>query len=416
MKIILVSIGTRGDMEPFLSIGEILKEKGHQVICAFPEQFRNLAEELNLEFASLGTKFIDILDSEDGKVAMGASGSGLKKFLATVRLAKHQTNVNKELVNKQYELIESENPDRVVYNGKVIYPIIWELKNRGKTIFISPLPYMHYVKGHSHVAFNSNFGTILNKLSFSLAYFGMVTTVMITKNWLIITEKISRKEIRKILRTNRSIYTISPLLFSRPDNWNENLTVLGYHQRKKIIHWQPEKDLTDFIEKHNKILFITFGSMINPEPEKKTKIILDILVRNKIPAIINTASGGLAKPDKFNSVLIHFVSQIPYEWIFPKIYGVIHHGGSGTTHLALKYGCATMIIPHIIDQFVWNKIISDLGVGPKGIKIGKINPKNLEPKILDLVNNTDYKKKAEQIGNQMNIEDFKEILYNSIMA
>jgi sterol 3beta-glucosyltransferase len=156
--------------------------------------------------------------------------------------------------------------------------------------------------------------------------------------------------------------------------------------------------------------------MINPEPEKKTKIILDILVRNKIPAIINTASGGLAKPDKFNSVLIHFVSQIPYEWIFPKIYGVIHHGGSGTTHLALKYGCATMIIPHIIDQFVWNKIISDMGVGPKGIKIGKINPKNLEPKILDLVNNTDYKKKAEQIGNQMNIEDFKEILYNSIMA
>lgn len=46
MKIILISIGTRGDMEPFLSIGEILKEKGHQVICAFPEQFRDLAEKV----------------------------------------------------------------------------------------------------------------------------------------------------------------------------------------------------------------------------------------------------------------------------------------------------------------------------------------------------------------------------------
>ena len=45
MKIILISIGIRGDMEPFLAIGEILKEKGHQVICAFPEQFRNLAED-----------------------------------------------------------------------------------------------------------------------------------------------------------------------------------------------------------------------------------------------------------------------------------------------------------------------------------------------------------------------------------
>ena len=45
MKIIMVSVGTRGDMEPFLAIGEILKEKGHAVICAFPEQFRDLAED-----------------------------------------------------------------------------------------------------------------------------------------------------------------------------------------------------------------------------------------------------------------------------------------------------------------------------------------------------------------------------------
>jgi len=415
MKIILMSIGTRGDMEPFLSIGELLREKGHHVICAFPEQFKNIAEESNLEFATLGTKFIDMLGSKDGKAAMGGSGSGFKKFLAYVRLAKHQTEVNKELVNKQYELIESENPDMIVYNGKAIYPIIWELNERGKTIFVSPLPYMHYVKGHSHVAFNSNLGSLLNKLSFSLAHFGMVTTVMITKKWLKITEKISRKEIRNILRYNKSIYTISPSLFLRPDNWNENLKILGYHERNKTVNWQPDKALTDFIERYKKILFITFGSMINPEPEKKTKIILDILERNKIPAIINTASGGLINPDKFDSELIHFVSQIPYDWIFPKIYGVIHHGGSGTTHLALKYGCATMIIPHIIDQFVWNKIISNLGVGPKGIKIGKINTKSLEPKILDLVNNTDFKNKSEQIANQMDKEDFKEELYNSIV-
>ena len=100
----------------------------------------------------------------------------------------------------------------------------------------------------------------------------------------------------------------------------------------------------------------------------------------KPPAIINTADGGLIKPDKFNSELIYFVSQIPYNWIFPKMYAVIHHGGAGTTHLAIKYGCAAMIIPHIVDQFVWDKMISDLGVGPKGIKINRINSKKPRPK------------------------------------
>jgi hypothetical protein len=40
-----------------------------------------------------------------------------------------------------------------------------------------------------------------------------------------------------------------------------------------------------------------------------------------------------------------------------------------------------MILPHIVDQFAWDIMISDLGVGQKGIKINRINNKNLEPKI-----------------------------------
>ena len=74
-----------------------------------------------------------------------------------------------------------------------------------------------------------------------------------------------------------------------------------------------------------------------------------------------------------------------------------------------------MIIPHIVDQFVWNRIVSDLGAGPGGIKITNINTVNLEPKILDLVTNDSYKKKAEQIETQMEGEDFGEELYKAIV-
>ena len=415
MKIILISIGTQGDVEPFLAIGEILKEKGHQVICAFPDQFRSLVEDSNMEFASLGTKFIEMLDSDVGKAALGGGGSGLKKILAYVRLARNSTEINKQLINKQYEIIESEIPDRIVYNGKAIYPIIWGLKNSGRNILICASPYLHYVKGHTHVVFHSNFGTFFNKLTFSLANFGMAMATKISLKWLNITEKISRKQIKTAMLSNKAIYTISPSVFSRPDYWNENIKVLGYHEMNKIVNWHPDKGLSDFLEKHNQILFITFGSMTNPEPEEKTKIILEILERNKIPAIINTASGGLSKLENYDTKLIHFVYRIPYDWIFPKIYGVIHHGGSGTTHLAIKYGCASMIIPHVVDQFMWDKIIYDLGVGPRGIKIGKITTKNLEPKILELVNNSSFKSKAEQVASQMEKEGFREELYNSIV-
>jgi sterol 3beta-glucosyltransferase len=405
MKVILTSVGIRGDMEPFVALGEILKEKGHDVTVAFPEQFRKLAKDSNLDFASLGLKYIELLESDDGKAAMGGA-TGFKKFSGLLNLALKQKEANKELLFRQQELIDREKPDRVIYNGKAVYPIIWGLKNRGKTIFVSPVPYVHYVKGHSHVAFNNNYGESINKLTFSLAYSGMVTTVKLSKKWLGITGKNSRREILDMLKNNRSIYTISPSLFSRPVYWDEKIKVLGYYKSNQRIEWEPDKVLKDFISRHDKILLITFGSMINPSPEEKTKIIIDILERNRIPAIINTASGGLVKPEQFDTGLIQFVPNIPYDWVFPKIYGVIHHGGSGTTHLGFKYGCPTMIIPHIIDQFVWDSIVAELGAGPGGVKISKLNTGNLEPRILDLFNNEDYKKKSELIKSRMEKENF----------
>ncbi|HOP44646.1 MAG TPA: glycosyltransferase [Flavobacteriales bacterium] len=33
MQVLIISIGTRGDMEPFLAIGRILQERGHAVTC-----------------------------------------------------------------------------------------------------------------------------------------------------------------------------------------------------------------------------------------------------------------------------------------------------------------------------------------------------------------------------------------------
>ncbi len=414
MKIILTSIGTRGDMEPFLSIGEILKENGHEIICLFPEQFRNLADDSGFNFASLGSEFIRMLDSPAGKTAMGGGRLGLKKIRAYLKLASMQKEINKEMILKQEAVIEKERPDRIVHNGKVMYPVIWGLKNTGKRILVSPVPYLHYVKDHSHIAFNRNFGAFFNKLTYDLANFGLVKTISGSLKFLSSPKKISTKEIKKALFGERIIYTVSPSIFKRPEYWPENLQVLGYHERKKTSNWEPSEALKSFLKNHSKVILVTFGSMINTNPPEKTKIILEILERNNIPAIINTASGGLIKPKSYNKEVFHFVGRIPYDWIFPRLYAVIHHGGSGTTHTAIKYGCASLIIPHIIDQYVWNKIVFKKGSGPLGVDVGQINVKNLEPKIIDLYSNRSYKLEAEKLGKEMQNETFKSAICKTI--
>jgi len=50
MKILLVSIGTRGNIKLFLAQAKILNEAGHHVFCQFPEQFKEIVTSLGYDF------------------------------------------------------------------------------------------------------------------------------------------------------------------------------------------------------------------------------------------------------------------------------------------------------------------------------------------------------------------------------
>lgn len=417
MKILLVSIGSRGDMEPFLAVGELLKARGHEVVCLFPEQFGPMAEESGFRFVSLGPEFIRMLESDTGKTALGGSASTWQKLRAYTKLAGEYGSINRKLMRLQFETIEAERPDRILHHAKALYPLLWGLSRPGRVTLLSPVPYVvHAVKEHSHVVFNRNLGAVLNRASYQLANYGLVKTVVKAAGRLGVQPRVKASQIWKSLSENPTVYTISPTLFKRPRYWPPHWQVLGYHERDKTVAWQPAQELLEFITRHPKFLLITFGSMSNPDPEGKTSVILNTLWQHRIPAIINTAGGGLAEPSAYDREQVHFVKGIPYDWIFPKTYAVIHHGGSGTTHMALKYGCASLIIPHIIDQYLWNTVGYKKGVGPKGPPITALKEDTFGSKLLDLWQNPAYKAAAGQMAQLMAKEDFQEELVNFVTS
>jgi UDP:flavonoid glycosyltransferase YjiC (YdhE family) len=407
MKILLIAIGTRGDVEPFLALGEMLQERGHTVTCQFPEQFRSLAENSNLLFEGLTPDFLDMLNSRDGKMVMGGKGGLFEKLGAYIRVYKKSLGINKKMLYQQHELVQSLNPDKVLYSVKATYAVVWETIHPGKTINISPIPYLiHVVKNHGHMGFNGDYGAFLNGLTYKFVNYMLTQNINKSTKEIRATLGITAKQVQQVILKKKMVYTLSRVFFKEQDYWPNNVKVLGYYERKVTSNWSPNSELVEFIKNHSKILFVTFGSMTNPEPEEKTRIILKILTDQKIPAIINVAAGGLVIPEEYDQTQFHFVSQIPYEWILPKIHAIMHHGGSGTSHLAVKYSCATMIIPHILDQFIWNNIYTRIGVGPKGIAIDKITERNLKPKMKALFTESCYKEKSEQLTAQMNAEQF----------
>ena len=227
--------------------------------------------------------------------------------------------------------------------------------------------------------------------------------------------KIRVSSIKKaMLKKEKTIYTLSPSLFSKPAYSPLNTHIVGFYERNKTIDWEPGEKLQQFINENNNILFISFGSMYNPTPKKITRSIVNVLKRNNIPAIINISQDGLEEIDSISGN-IFFTNNLPYNWLFPKICAVVHHGGCGTTHTTLKYGLPALVIPHVLDQFFWEKTISNLKLGPKGLSIHKFNEKDFETKLLDLYYNQDYKKNATAISKKMQNESDKNKLCKIIM-
>ncbi len=397
-------------MEPFLAVGDLLAKAGHEVVCVMPAQFRDLVAEAGLGFAPLDRRFLELIEGASGKAIMGQKGSGLRRIGQLAQLARESLGIQRKIVVEQRNYVVQHQPDRILYHPKCIFGRAWGMANPGKATGISPIPnWLHPVREYPHIAFSTNFGRRGNLFSYRLVNF---FTALMSANYNkpfaadFPALKINYSSIARYMREQeRMLYLVSTTLFPRPAYWPAQARVMGYFERPKTRTWSPPVELLAFLERYRSqpITFITFGSMVNADPEKTTDSILAALKEKQVPAILNTASGGLVvRPDAPDHVF--FIDKLPYEWIFPQVHSVVHHGGSGTTHTALKHGCASLIIPHIIDQFFWNKRVADLGAGPLGVKVKHLRKDNFGALLTELRQNSRYRQRAEALGAAMTAE------------
>jgi len=411
MRIFITSIGTRGDVEPFLALGEILQLQGYRIAYAFPQQFTELVPEA-ADFYPLTPKIIELIQSKEGQIVMGKAHI-FKKLKALKYLYKKGKVINHTIANQHFEALQTEKPELIIHNPKCSYPFIWGLEKQLKTILLSPVPYViHTVKDHPHLGFKSNYGIFINRLTYRLANYGLVKTIFdIQKSIKGKTKLFTKKQIHKELLNKKIIYSISPSVFKAPKYWPKNAKVIGHYHKSISQKWSPTEKVKLFLKTYNKPVFLSFGSMQNTQPQQTSKLIYAVFDKLKIPVIVNTAEKGLIAIETYSSKShFLFVNEIPYNWIMSKVYAVVHHGGSGTTHIGIKHACPTLIIPHIIDQYTWNNLIYELGVGPKGNSINRLTSNKFEKALNDLYENKNYKTNANALSAQISKVNIEELL------
>ncbi|UZD23616.1 glycosyltransferase [Algoriphagus halophytocola] len=410
MKIVFSALGTRGDIEPFLSQAEIFSEAGHEIVCLFPEQFREKVSQLGYKFLGFDRRFLELIDSQSGKNIMGGGGSAWNQFKNYIQLAKSSMSLQQILIDQQRDVLLEEKPDRVIFHAKCLYYFVAAMARPDQFTFLTPLPCLtHPTEEFPHIGLGKwkPFGKKLNLFSYRLVNGARRLTMkkFLKKHYSDFPDlKINSTSLRKFEEEKlETVYTISPTLFPKPGYWPKSAHIVGYFFRNQMKSFLPDPNLEKWLKKYSKAILITFGSMGNPKPKEHSATIIHLLQKHKIPAIVNLSWGGLEKIEGTDES-IFYVDQIPYEWILPKLYGIIHHGGSGTTHHGAAHGCVQMIMPHIIDQYFWNRIIVKRGLGPLGPSIHDLDEVDFERALLDFWQNPTYKSTAKTISDQLKQE------------
>ncbi|KAI4726099.1 UDP-Glycosyltransferase/glycogen phosphorylase [Aureobasidium sp. EXF-10728] len=174
-------------------------------------------------------------------------------------------------------------------------------------------------------------------------------------------------------------YNFSPSVVVPPLDFGEWIRVTGYWFLDEADNFTPQKELLEFIKKARtekaKLVYIGFGSVVVPDPKQLTLDIIAAVKKADVRCILS--KGWSDRMDKKDAKALEvplpdFMFQIasaPHDWLFRQVDAAVHHGGAGTTGASLRAGIPTIIKPFFGDQFFFGSKVQDLGVGRKVLTV-----------------------------------------------
>jgi vancomycin aglycone glucosyltransferase len=109
-------------------------------------------------------------------------------------------------------------------------------------------------------------------------------------------------------------------------------------------------------------IFLGFGSM--RASDQADRVLIEAARALGLRAILSQGWANLTPSDTGDDCLS--IGEVNYEKLLPRVAAIVHHGGAGTTTAAARAGTAQVIVPHGYDQFYWAHQVQQLGVGVFG--------------------------------------------------
>lgn len=362
-KIVIFTMGTRGDIQPYIYLAQALIKEGHKVTIGTHPCWRKLVTSAKIEFTPIGP---DIDIEYEAAIIRGRTKNPVFSMLKTMKF------VFNIIENSSKDIYENcKNKDLVIVSHSQMGATEAEalgLETINVTLQTEMIPEINRKKN------------LRDKV------FGALINPQIVKPYNKIRKLYNLPKVKsmdEVMSPKLNLIPISRYIVDQNPYWDKRNKIVGYWYDNDNSY-QPEERLKAFLSAGDKPIILALGAMSFESKEEKEK--LDIFVgafqKTGMRAIIQGFNKTLTDY-KLPETIIS-AGSIPHSWLFKQGYCVIHHCGFGTSASSLLYGIPTISVPHVLDQFAFAEHLYKLKVSVMPIKASKLSEERLISAINEL--------------------------------
>ncbi|KAG0373479.1 Sterol 3-beta-glucosyltransferase [Mortierella sp. AD032] len=403
MHITCLTIGSRGDVQPYIALCKRLMLDGHSCRIATHGEYKDWIEGHGIEFGLVGGDPGELIELcvENGMFTVSFFRESLKRFrgwldelMETAWVACQDTDVLIESPSAMAGIHIAERLDIPYFRA---FPFPWTRTRAFPHPFA--VPEHNLGRGYNYMTH------VMIEQVFWKGISGQVN------KWRKDTLGLGPTSLEK-MEAHRvpSLYSWSPNVVPAPMDWHSWVHVTGYwFLDNPDLKWTPPDDLVAFLkaEPDRKPVYIGFGSMVVPDPDGMTRTIIEAVVKSGVHRVTSQDdSASAAKKTTSEEIVIpasvYMLKSVPHDWLFPQLSGCVHHGGAGTVAAGLRAGIPTVVKPFFGDQYFWGQRLEEAGVG---VWCHELTTKKLTSALVTITTDEKMIKKAHAIGEKIRAED-----------
>lgn len=401
MQILLLTIGTRGDIQPCIALALGLQAAGHRVRFATYPSYAEFVTRYGLTFEPIEGDMRALTQGQKWQKAMMESNNPVKAFRfflseASTLFARAQADSWRA----------AQGVDAVLYYSTALwgYDIATRLDVPCCQLAIYPVTPTRVFPAIVLAGHSTPFNRISHFLLQALVWQVFRGSINTFRRQVLGMGPAPLTGIppRELAGHIPVLYGYSAHVIPKPADWPDWTHVTGYWFLDQA-EWQPPAALLEFLDAGPAPIYVGFGSMTDRDAERTGQIVREAVHLSGQRAVIASGWSQIKATDLSRDLFL--LEEAPHTWLFPRMAAVVHHGGQGTVAASLRAGVPAVTVPHSADHPFWSYCVAQMGVGPQPIPRRQLTAKRLAEAITTAVTDPAMRARAATTGMRIRAED-----------